>query len=100
MKMFLHKVVMRVVFTIAVISASFVTTVCDRCMACLFADKHTQENFEVGDKTSHMEFASILQEVKTVKTYKAVRCYGCRKYVCILTVLQKQTRHSAYYCSR
>jgi hypothetical protein len=31
MKMFLHKVVMRVVFTIAVISASFVTTVCDRC---------------------------------------------------------------------
>jgi hypothetical protein len=62
---------MRVVFTIAVISAFVVLRfVIQVLWRVLFADKHTQENFEVGDKTSHMElFASILQEVKKVKDF-------------------------------
>jgi hypothetical protein len=57
---------MRVVFTIAVIAAFVVLRV---VMFTMFA-KHRREHFEVGDKASHMElFASILQEVKTVKDF-------------------------------
>jgi hypothetical protein len=55
MRMFLHKVIMRVVFTIAVIAAFVVLRV---VMFTMFA-KHRRENFEVGDKASHMELFAL-----------------------------------------
>jgi hypothetical protein len=58
MKMFLHKVVMRVVFTIAVISAFVVLRFVIQVLLCLPLIS-TQENFEVGDKTSHMELFAL-----------------------------------------
>jgi hypothetical protein len=72
---------MRVVFTIAVMRLSSFWVV----MFTMFA-KHRRE-FRVGDKISYGTIRSILQEVKTVKT--SIRCYGCRKYVCILTVFYR-----------
>jgi hypothetical protein len=77
---------MRVVFTIAVIGFRR-STGCD--MFTMFA-KHDEKHFEVGDKASHMElFALYPARSQDSERLHKVRCYGCRKYVCILTVFYR-----------
>jgi hypothetical protein len=61
------------------------------------SDKHTQENFEVGDKISYGTIRSILQEVKTVKDFTKRFDAMDVESMYSHSFLQKQTRlHSAY----